>query len=599
MLRLPATISKNPVVRPLWILASVALVAALKWGKALLVPITLAVLASLLLSPLVRAGERLVRSRVASVLLVVTAVVLLWGWGAWGVSRQVADLARHLPEYSSRLKKRLDQVRTPIGGVVEKAYQVLRELEQGALSRNTRTDSSPVQVEVVPPVATPLDFLGDALSSMAETIGVAAIILVLVVFLLIHQDDLRDRVVHLMGPSHVNVTTRTLDDAAGAVGRYLLTQTAVNLAYGGLVLLTLLAIGVPNAPLWGLFAGLLRFIPYIGPWIGLACPLLLTLSEFEGWSRPLALTGVVLALDMLFANALEPWLYGRRVGLSPPAVILSACFWAWLWGPVGLLLSVPLTTCVVTLGRHTRSLRFANLLLGDAPPMQPEVRLYQRLLSRNPVHALDFVDAFLKEHSVVELDDELLIPALQLSRQNHAAGDLEDLPYRRVLETTSDLLEAHPDPADAPIAAPDPARPPARLTILSAEPGADDLCATMLSRLVSPGAAQVTLIRGDLLTAEKLDLMRQATPDVLVISALFPSTTLSLRHLLKRLRGQVSGLSVILAVWGDPGAGERTLTLPGCDVQIVSTMGVACRVVGESLARAALVRQVGSPAGPG
>ncbi len=305
------------------------------------------------------------------------------------------------------------------------------------------TAALPVKV-VATPVSMPSIF-SNVLGPVLAPLGNMAVVAILVIFMLIQREDLRNRVIRLIGDAHLRLTTQAIDDASKRVSHYLLMQLIINASYGVAIAVGLSLIGLPNAILWGLLAGLLRFIPYVGPVIGTAMPLLLSLAVFEGWTRPLLVLGWIVALEIVSSNVMEPWLYGAGTGVSPLAIIVSAVFWTWLWGGMGLVLSTPITVCLTVIGRYVPQFRFLYVLLGDEPPLALHESLYQRLLALDQDEAADQARDFLKSRSVLELFDEVLIPALRLAEEDRHNGQLDparlELMHAAVREIVDDVAE--------------------------------------------------------------------------------------------------------------------------------------------------------------
>ena len=240
---------------------------------------------------------------------------------------------------------------------------------------------------------------------LVAPIATAGLVVVFVIFMLLQREDLRDRIIRLVGASDVARATEAMDDAAKRISRYLLMQLVINVLYGIPVGIGLYFIGVPNPILWGLLATVLRFIPYLGPVIAALFPIALSFAVAPGWTLPLLTIALFVTLELFSNNVLEPWLYGSSTGLSPVAVLVAAVFWTTLWGPVGLLLSTPLTVCLVVLGRHVPQLGFFDVLLGDEPALPPELKFYQRLLARDPEEATELAEEYLEDEPLEKLYD--------------------------------------------------------------------------------------------------------------------------------------------------------------------------------------------------
>ena len=288
----------------------------------------------------------------------------------------------------------------------------------------------------------PLELVREALGSLLSPLLTAGIVVIFAIFILLQREDLRDRLISLAGEERMDVTTQALDDTAQRISRYLLMQATVNVSMGLLVALGLWLIGLPNALLWGLLAGTLRFIPYVGIWIAAAMPILLSLAIFpHGWLAPLAVLALFAGLEILVANVVEPLLYGGSTGISPLAVLVAAIFWAWLWGPLGLLLSTPLTVCLVVLGKYVPALSFLNVLLGDEPVLDPSSRFYQRLLAADQEEAEDLAEDRLESSPLVKIYDEILVPALRLAELDHHRGRLDNGRLAGMYQAVREIVE--------------------------------------------------------------------------------------------------------------------------------------------------------------
>ncbi len=373
-------------------------VAILYFGKEILVPLALAILFSFLLAPLVRRLERVGVWRIPSVLLVtLTALAAILGIG-YILGGQMVQFVDRLPEYRSAIDERIASIRSSTDGPLGRASRNIQEIGKELITTRPAAPAAavpatqaPVPVRVVDGPSQPLEMVRTALGSLLSPLLTAGIVAIFVIFILVQREDLRDRLIRLAGQERLDVTTQALDDTARRISRYLLMQATVNTGMGVMVALGLWLIGLPNAVLWGLLAAVLRFVPYVGIWIAAALPVVLSLAVFpHGWMAPVAVLALFLLLELLVANFVEPLLYGGSTGISPLAVLVAAIFWAWLWGPVGLLLSTPLTVCMVVLGTYVPALGFLNVLLGDQPVLDPSVRFYQRLLAGDQEEADDF-----------------------------------------------------------------------------------------------------------------------------------------------------------------------------------------------------------------
>ena len=276
---------------------------------------------------------------------------------------------------------------------------------------------------------------------MLEPLATGGIVIVVVIFMLLKREDLRDRFIRLVGGSDIHRTTEAIEDAGKRVGQYLLMQLVVNVTYAIPIGIGLWVIGVPNAPLWALMALVLRFVPFIGPVISAIFPLALAIAVDPGWSMLLWTGALFIAVELLSNNIIEPWLYGSRTGLSPLAIIVAAVLWTWLWGPLGLLLSTPMTVCLVVLGKHVPRFEFLDIMFGNKPVLEPHQQLYQRLLAGDPDEATERAEDFLNEHDLISFYETVAIPALAVGEFDRARGVMSEERRTRVADSALTLVD--------------------------------------------------------------------------------------------------------------------------------------------------------------
>ena len=404
----------------------VLVVGAVYLAKPVLVPLCLAVLLSFILAPLVTLVQRWGMRRVPAVLIVVlTALIVAAGTG-WAVGVQVGKLAQELPSHTEQVKAKIQGLQSH-GGVVSKLYAMVQEVGQSPATTQpvaaaTETalkqtlppppdQTHPVVTSTEPqsPVAKMLDYAGVVLEPIAD----AGLILILVIYLLIRREDMRNRVIGLLGHTRLAGTTRVTVEAASRVSKLLLAQLCVNAAFGLVFAIVLAVIGVPYVFLWGFVTAVLRFIPYIGTWLAASGPLVLSFAIAPGWGQPIAVLVSFTLLDLVTANVIEPLLFGHSAGVSPVALLVAAVFWTWIWGPVGLVLSTPITIVLVVLGQHVPRLRVLWLLLGDRPPLAPAVAFYQRLLAGDKAEAADVVAQEVAQRGAGPVYDDVILPMLR------------------------------------------------------------------------------------------------------------------------------------------------------------------------------------------
>lgn len=422
-----------------------AIVAALVYGKDILLPITLAVILSFVLSPLVNRLRNFLPHGPAVGLVVLVAVGIIVSLG-FGLARQIIDLGNDLPKYESTLREKLKSFRsgTAQSGVIDRATATLRDLGQeleksGQLPASS--EQKPVLVEVHQPSGGPLEIYQRLMGVLIAPMTTSAIVLIMVIFILLQRDDIRDRVIRLAGTRDLKVTTAALNDAASRLSRLFLAQTGLNAAFGIIIGLGLWIIGVPSPALWGGFAGIMRFIPYIGAPASAVFPILLAASVDHGWSMVIQTICLFAIIEPLTGQFIEPWLQGHSTGLSPLAIVISAVLWTTLWGPIGLLIATPITMCLVVLGRHIKGLAFLDVILGDEPALTPPETFYQRLLAGASGQATDEADEFMKAGHVLNYFDRVALPGLRLAAADGKSGTIDNTQMMALREEVTVVLE--------------------------------------------------------------------------------------------------------------------------------------------------------------
>ncbi len=438
----------------------VVVLAALYFGKDVLIPITLAILLSFVLAPLADLLRRARLGRVLSVLLaVLLALSLILAIGGV-IGSQVAQLAKNIPQYVTTVEKKVETVRAfTVDRLSEIASRVGRQAGDGGTNPGSPAQTPPAAnapaakpqsaaPAEAPAISSPFALAERYLSPVLSPLATLGIVLVVAIFALLQREDLRDRFIRLLGSTDLHRTTAAMDDAAGRLSRYFLTQLAINTAFGVIIGIGLFLIGVPNPVLWAITSGLLRFVPYIGSFISAGLPIALAAAVEPGWSMAIWTAALYVVVELTVSQAVEPVLYGHNTGLSPFAVVVSAIFWSWLWGPIGLILSMPLTLCLVVLGRHVERLEFLDVMLGDRPPLTPVESFYQRILAGDPDEAEDHAELLLKERSLSSYYDEVALKGLQLAANDAERGVLRRDQLERVKNTIKSLvaeLDSHED----------------------------------------------------------------------------------------------------------------------------------------------------------
>jgi predicted PurR-regulated permease PerM len=583
-------------------------IAALYFGRDIFVPLALAMLLSFALAPAVRWLRRVGIPNLAAVLSVVAfAFLVIFSLGAI-VAWQVADLAEQLPTYRFNIEAKIDSLRqSPPGGhLFERATSMVRDLgrkieeedkqaakEQAAPAASD--EPKPLPVEIHRPAPTSMQIISTILGPLVSPLATAGIVIVFVIFLLLKREDLRDRLIRLAGARGLPRTTQALEDAAQRVGRYLLMQLVVNTTYAIPIVLGLWVIGIPNPVLWGLLCGLMRFVPYIGPIVAAFFPLALSIAVDPGWTTLLLTGALFIAVELVSNNLVEPWLYGASTGLSPLAIIAAAVFWTWLWGPVGLLLSTPLTVCLVVLGRHVPQFAFLDVLLGNEPALSPPELLYRRLLAGDPTEATERAEEYLREHSLEAFYDDVALPALRLAEFDRDELHLTEEQRLRVTESALALIDnldeweengrskAKSDDEDEPEEEEGdiPQLTDVPVLCAGARGNLDDAAAAALLQLLERRGANVRLLSYESLQTAALRELDLGRPAAIVLSYLNSDSLAHARFLVRRLRRRLPEARIIVALWSfeEEEAGRRDpLEATRADYVATSLKGAVARI---------------------
>ncbi|CAG4926445.1 AI-2E family transporter [Paraburkholderia saeva] len=568
------------------VVTGVVVVCGLYFGRAVLIPIILSVLLSFLLAPLVTTLRRLHMGQLPSIFIAVFfALAVLLGTGAL-IGAQIVQLAADLPQYQAAIERKIETVQEKTVGradvLLSRAASTLQRVAPSrpaprVTGRPARgTPAVPMPVEVHEPVPTPLELAQRAFSPAIAPIETTFIVLVVTIFILLQREDLRDRLISLFGSSDLHRTTTAIDDAAVRLSRYFVAQLGLNVGVGAVLALGLALLGVPGALLFGVIAALLRFVPYIGIWIAAVMAVCLAAAIQPQWTMAVWTLVLFIVVDVVAGQVVEPLLYGHRSGLSPLAVIVSAIFWSWLWGPVGLVLSTPLTLCVVTLGRYADRLNFLTVLLGDQPALTPAQNFYQRLLANDLHEAIVQAERLLGEMSIVDYYDQVVLEGLRLARNDALRGVLHTEQLARINEALVDIVEnleavegtadALALPAPVPVTSADASYASTReASTTTTEPvlcvsgrGAFDEVATAIAvqlltryRIACVATTYEHFRRGDVAS---VDVNR--VPVMCVISLDTAESPPYLRNLVRRVRAQETPTRLILG-FGAP-AGEES-----------------------------------------
>ena len=555
-----------------WVIIALV-VAGLYWLQAVLIPMALAVLLTFLLSPVVGTLQRRGLGRVPAVLVTVVLALSVLGGIGWTLTRQLVALADELPRYSLNIHHRMGDLHgVSKGGAVEKVQKTVEDVV-GEIQKTGKvgvTGPKPVAVVLAPPSI--LAHLPTLLQALAS----AAVVTVLMIFMLLERRELRDRVILLIGYRRMTATTKALDEAGARISRYLLMQSIINGSFGLAVGLGLFLIGVPYVVIWGSLAAVFRFIPYVGASSAALLTFAFSLAVFPGWLQPVLVVGLFLVLQLVTNMVIEPWLYGQSAGVSQVALLVAVTFWTWLWGPMGLLLATPLTVCLIVLGKHLPALGFIVVLMGDRPVIEAKARYYQRLLAHDQDEAADIVEAYVSADGRESVYDAVLLPALYYAKQDRDRGLLTEGDAQFVGQATREILEVLAPDAPAPSerdtgdrSVSDPGAD-TRVWIVGcpARDEADALALEMVRHLLDPARYRIEVIGASMLTAEVVAWVDLHRPDLLCIGAVAPGGLSQARHLCKRLRSQCPELKIVVGRWGlhdEKDADRQHLLAAGAD----------------------------------
>jgi predicted PurR-regulated permease PerM len=602
----------------LTLLAVGLVIAFLYFARDVVVPIALAILLSFLLFPAVRWLRQWHLGRVTSVALTVLIAFLVMIGFAAIVVQEISSLAQQLPEYRANLEAKIRSLpaAVPGGGALRRVTSMVQELgkelkqsaSQSSVSAPDRTaggatveQTKPVPVEIQRPELEPLQVVKSIAGPLLQPLAMMGLVIVFVVMILLEREDLRDRVLRLAGRRDLHRTTVAMDDAARRINRYLSRQLVVNACCGLPISLGLALIGIPNAALWGIFAALLRFLPYLGIVIAACFPIALALAVDPGWMMLIWVILLFVGTELVVANLLEPWVYAASTGLSSVALIAAATFWTWLWGPIGLLLSTPLTVCLVVLGRHVPQLEFLDVMLGNEPVLAPDETFYQRLLANDPEEAIEQAEEFLKERSLAELFDEVALPALVRAQLDSDEGALS--PERRLLfkEGIRALLEdlADHEAADTITERSAPPLLPegTRIICIAGRNELDEAAASLLVHLLR---AEHSVDTADALPAEALtsngyqSALERA--NIICLSLVSTSSPIRARYLVRRLSRRAPHAKVLVGFWRlDPGELTATVaTIARPHIAVVASLRDAIDGLQSDLS----TEEEAAPAGP-
>jgi predicted PurR-regulated permease PerM len=609
----------TPTLNPLVTLAGVVLI--LYFARAVLIPFAFALVLTFLLAPFVAWLEKIGLRRLPSVALAIfISLGALVGLGSL-VSRQLLRVADDLPKYRLNIHNKIESLHygpdSALGRATESLEEISNEISEPGTTANSNApanapnlsrdktvqSTAPLPVQIVRPPARGLAYLREVVIPLTVPIGMAGMVFIFTIFILITQEDLRNRLLRLAGVGQLHAMTLALDDAAHRISRYLGLQILVNACYGACFGVGLFFIGIPNAALWGVIAGILRIVPYAGALTAAIFPFVLALAVFNSWGPPLLVVLLYVLLELVAANLVEPWLYGAHTGISSLALLVTTVFWTLLWGWAGLILAIPLTVCVIVLGRYVPRLSFLHILLGDETALSLEAQFYQRLLALDQEDARTIASTFLKDHTLASLYDQVLIPALTLAEQDRHKGALDEaresylflsvseivseLAIYRANENAKSRMFGARRSSSQQYALPSidmPSEPSTvRIFCLAANDQADEIASSMLAQLLERNGHGVVSLPAGATAQETLTHLQPEEQDVICISAVPPFAFAQASALCQRIRLQLPDNRILVGIWGLSGDFEKAAERFGSSQpdRIVATLADAVEQIAD------------------
>jgi predicted PurR-regulated permease PerM len=596
---------------------AVTVVAGLYLAREVLIPIALGVLLSFVLAIPVGLLQRLGLGRVFPVAFVVVVAFGVLATIGTIVAGQLTTLAGDLPRYQTTISEKITTLRGSAGGhgpfgrlfdMVKGIGKDLGPAPEAKPAEPPRAASpapsanraepqlapnagKPIPVEITPAASTPIETIETIVSPLLHPLATTGLVAIFVIFILLQRGDLRNRFIRLVGSHDLQRTTAAMNDAARRLSRFFLMQVLLNSSFGVIVGLGLWLIGVPSPLLWGILAAISRFVPYVGAVIAAGGPLVLAAAVDPNWTMLLETAALFAVVELIMGQVIEPLLYGHSTGLSPVAVIVSVTFWTWLWGPVGLLLSTPLTVCLVVLGRHVDNMAFLDVMLGDRPPLTEVESFYQRLLAGDPAEATEQAELFLKEHSLMTYYDEVAVKGLALAQIDADRGALNEARMDKIDKAAADLIdnlgdhddvaptvapkteaereglnaedEGKVDLADLPILSADAIRPDWRdgvpILCIAGRSALDRVGASMLAQLLEKHGLKAEVLAADVLTSGGIFTIDPAGRKIVCLSYLDTSSPVHVRYGVRRLRRKLPAATVVLGAWGVDTETSKTL----------------------------------------
>ncbi len=549
-------------------------VAALYVAQDVLIPITLAVMLSFVLSPLADRLQRIGLWRAPSVFLTVLAALGVLVLLGTLIGSQAASLSGDAPRYAQTIEQKVQGVQ---GYAVSHLASLTRDFAGKPAKQPPRAANlnpppgaagprRPILVEVAQPSPSPLTIAKTILAPIMGPLETTVIVLIVTIFVLMQKEDLRDRFIRVFGSNDLHRTTMAMDDAGQRLSRYFLSQLAVNTGFGIVIGIGLWLIGIPSPAMWGILAGMLRFVPYIGSFLAAVAPAALGAAIDPGWTTAIYVVALFFIVEPLVGYVVEPLLYGHSTGLSPVSVIVAAVFWTWIWGPIGLILSTPLTLCLVVLGRHVKSLEFFDVLLGDRPALSSVESFYQRVLANNPDEALAQAETLLEDRPLIDYYDGVVLEGLKLAAEDQARGTINADRTHRIAASMLAVIDDLKDHVieDEP---PEARRRTVAMHSVACIAGRgpfDDAVAAMLVQLMEQRHVEARAIAHNATSRNAVGQLDLGGVGVLVLSYLeLSGSPAHLRYLIRRLRQHAPGAAIVVGLWpeGDGALSNQAIQL--------------------------------------
>ncbi|MGF7161248.1 putative PurR-regulated permease PerM/methylmalonyl-CoA mutase cobalamin-binding subunit [Rhodoligotrophos appendicifer] len=576
-------------------------IVALYFGSDIFIPFTLAILLAFALTPIVNWLRRLRVPRVIAVMMAVSMAFMVIGGISLTVGSQLVQLAENLPTYQTTMRQKLQDLKLSGDGhgildrLKDTFHAVTEDLSKPAetpgstASRDEGPQAIPVIIESGDPK--PLELLQAIGLPLIKPLAMAGIVIVFVIFVLLERDDLRDRFIKLVGRGDLQKSTEALNEAANRVSRYLLMQVIINLTYGIPIGVGLYLIGIPNAILWGLLAAILRFIPYLGPFLAALLPMAMAFAVDPGWSMLIWAAALFVVIELISNNVMEPWLYGASTGLSSLAIIMAAIFWTTLWGPIGLVLATPLTVCLIVIGRYVPHLDFLSVLLGSDPVLAPEERMYQRLLAGNSEEALEIAERYVEENSALSFYDQVALPALRIAEDDRQrnAGDL--VHRRRIADGVVMIMQEiaeqeageEVEPEDEPEAADAQSTParPANILCIGGRTELDRAASEIVSQVLADRGIASKVLAPMAVSQDAINQLELTGVDVVCLSYLTSRPQVFARYVCRRLKRRAPQLKIVVCFWNadsEAAVGEEAARKLGADA-LATTLNEAAQQI--------------------